>query len=333
MYTLFVLLITFVYLIWLMKLIIQIPCKNEEENLPKVLAELPKEISWISKIEVQVIDDGSTDGTYQLAKDLWVDHIVRFRKNRWLGYAFKAWVENALKEWADIVVNTDADNQYPSKYIAELVQPIIAHQADIVIGNRNPTKIKHFRRYKKIFQGLGNYVVSTLAWVSMPDAVSWFRAYSRESLYALNVTQRFSYVIDTILQAHKKWLEVHRVDITTNLPTRPSRLFKNIRQHIKKSTANIVRVYAMYEPLKVFLMLSIPFFLVWFYWIWRYFLAYAWWNWWGKIQSLVLSAIVLIIAFNLFSLWVIWDIIAKNRFLIEENLRMTKKMKWKKLSE
>ena len=311
-----------------MKLIIQIPCKDEEENLPKVLAELPTSIPGITTIQTQVIDDGSSDRTYEVATELGVDHIVRFRKNRGLGNAFKAGVDNALKQWADIVVNTDADNQYPSKYISELVQPIIAGKADIVIGNRNPTKVDHFKRYKQQLQWLGNFVVGTLSGEMMPDAVSGFRAYSRDSLMTLNVTAKFSYVIDTILQAHKKGLQIDRVDITTNLPTRPSRLFKNIRQHIKKSTANIVRVYAMYEPLRTFLFMSLPFFLLGGIGILRYILARSAGNGSGKIQSLVLSAILITIAFNLFSLWVLGDIIAKNRSLVEEHMRMTKKMKY-----
>lgn len=303
------------------------------------MAELPTSIPGIWVIETQVIDDGSTDATYQIAKDLGVDHIVQFRKNRGLWNAFKAWVENALRQWADIVVNTDADNQYPSSYIADLVQPIINQKADIVIGNRKPTKVEHFKRYKKKLQWLWNIVVGTLAGEMMPDAVSGFRAYSRESLFALNVTAKFSYVIDTILQAHKKWLQIDRVDIHTNLPTRPSRLFTNIRQHIKKSTANIVRVYAMYEPLRTFLFLSLPFFFLGWIGVVRYLISRSAGSGTGMIQSLVISGILITIAFTLFSLWVIWDIIAKNRFLIEENMRMTKKMKYgktdweKKMSE
>lgn len=313
-----------------MKLIIQIPCKDEEANLPQVIAELPKELPGISRIEIQVIDDGSTDNTYQVAKDLWVHHIVKFRKNRGLGNAFKAWIDNALKEWADIVINTDADNQYPATYMADLVKPIVSGTADIVIGNRNPTKVDHFKRYKQKLQWLGNYVVGTLAGEMMPDAVSGFRAYSRDSLFALNVTAKFSYVIDTIIQAHKKGLQIEWVDIHTNLPTRESRLFTNIRQHIKKSTANIVRVYAMYEPLRTFLFMSIPFFILGWLGISRYLFYWLAGNGSGRIQSLIISAILITIAFNLFSLWVLWDIIAKNRSLVEENMRMTKKMKYGK---
>lgn len=311
-----------------MKLIIQIPCKNEEENLPIVLAELPKEIPGVDMIEIQVIDDGSTDNTAAVAKKLWVHHIVSFRRNRGLGNAFKAGVSHALKQWADIIVNTDADNQYPGRYISDLVQPIVRHEADIVIGDRQPTKVAHFGWLKRRLQWLGNRVVWTLAGHQMPDAVSGFRAYSRESLYMLNVTSQFSYVIDTIIQAHKKWLSIAWTVIETNPPTRPSRLFTNIRQHIKKSTSNIIRVYTMYEPFKIFLFASLPFFVIWLGGVIRFMYFYMQWLGEGKIQSLVLSSLAIMIAINFFSLWVVGDVIAKNRSLIEEQMAMIKKMKY-----
>lgn len=314
-----------------MKLIIQIPCKNEEENLPKVLKELPTHIDGIDVIEYQVIDDGSTDNTQKVAKDFWVHHIIRFHKNRWLGFGFKAWVENALKNHADILVNTDADNQYPSKYIKDLVQPILEKKADIVIGNRKPTEVQHFKWYKKYLQGLGNHVLSFVVNEKLPDSVSGFRAYSRESLFELNVTTQFSYVIDTIIQAYKKWLKIEWVDITTNLPTRPSRLFKNIFEHIKKSTVSIFKVYMMYEPLKIFLALSIPFLIIGMIGIFRFIYIHFFINsgaW--LLQSLIISGALITIWISLFSLWIIADLIAKNRFLIEENIKLTKKMHYSK---
>lgn len=316
-----------------MKLIIQIPCKNEEENLPKVISELPKKIDGIDIIEYQVIDDGSTDKTYEVAKKAWVHHIIKFHKNRGLGFGFKAWVENALELWADILVNTDADNQYPSKYIKDLVKPIVEGKADIVIGNRKPTEVGHFKWYKKYLQWLGNQVLSFVVNEKLPDSVSGFRAYSRESLYELNVTTKFSYVIDTIIQAYKKWLKIEWVDITTNLPTRPSRLFKNIFEHIKKSTVSIFKVYMMYEPLKVFLMLWFPFLLIGIIGITRFLYIHFFVNATaGLLQSLIISWALISIWISLFSLGIIWDLIAKNRFLIEENLKMSKKLKYEKKS-
>lgn len=314
-----------------MKLIIQIPCKNEEENLPKVLKELPREIKGIDIIEYQVIDDGSDDNTYEVAKKAWVHHIVRFKKNRWLGFWFKAWVENALKEGADILVNTDADNQYPWKYIPDLVKPILEKKADIVIWNRRPTEVKHFKWYKKRLQWLWNIVLSIITWEKLPDSVSGFRAYSRESLFELNVTSKFSYVIDTIIQAYKKWLKIEWVPITTNLPTRPSRLFKNIFEHIRKSTVDILRVYTMYEPLKVFIIMSLPFLIIGIAGTMRfigYYIFTDMWRW--MIQSLIISWSLITIWISLFSLWIIADLIAKNRFLIEEDLKFSKKMMYSK---
>jgi glycosyltransferase involved in cell wall biosynthesis len=316
-----------------MKLIIQIPCKNEEQILPQVIQELPKKIEGIDCIEYQVINDGSTDDTLEVAKKLGVHHIISFKKNRGLGFAFKAWVENALREQADILVNTDADNQYPGKYIEDLVRPILEKKADIVIGNRRPTKVDHFRWYKKILQWLGNIVLSFITGEKLPDSVSGFRAYSREALFELNVTSKFSYVIDTIIQSYKKWLQIQWVPISTNPPTRPSRLFKNIFQHIKKSTIDILRVYTMYEPLKVFLIMSAPFLIVGLGGIFRfiyYYLATDLWH--GMIQSLVISGSLITIGISLFSLGIIADLVAKNRFLAEEQLKMLKKLKYDKHS-
>lgn len=310
-----------------MKLFIQIPCKNEEEILPIVLRELPKQLTWITQIEVLIIDDWSTDRTLQIAKEYGVTHIISFPANRWLGNAFRLGVEYALAHGADILINTDADNQYPARYIPDLLQPILEHRADIVIGDRTPGKVAHFRWYKKLLQRLGNKIMTLFTGVVIPDAVSGFRAYSRESLEILNVTVRFSYVIDTILQAYKKWLMIVRVPITTNPPTRPSRLFSNIRVHIKKSAASIIRVYTMYEPFHLFMLASLPFLLVGWWGVMRFLRYYFMtdsWNW--RIQSLIISGILITIGFNLVSLGIIGDVVARNRMLIEENLRLMKRM-------
>jgi small-conductance mechanosensitive channel len=204
-------------------------------------------------------------------------------------------------------------------------------EADIVIGNRAPTQVEHFKWYKKYLQWLGNIVLSGIVNEKLPDSVSGFRAYSRESLFELNVTTRFSYVIDTIIQAFKKWLKISWVDITVNPPTRPSRLFKNIFEHIKKSTVSILRVYTMYEPLKVFIALSLPFLITGTIGILRFLYIHFFVNteaW--LLQSLIISWALITIGISLFSLGIISDLVAKNRFLMEENLKNTKKLLYNK---
>ncbi|MDP2090608.1 MAG: glycosyltransferase family 2 protein [Candidatus Gracilibacteria bacterium] len=310
-----------------MKLIIQIPCYNEEHTLPQVLAELPKTIEGITVIETQIIDDGSTDNTVQVAKNLGVDHIVSYIGNKGLGYAFKTGIENALKHGADIVVNTDGDNQYPGKYIADLVKPIIDKKADIVIGNRQTAKIKHFSPLKKVLQFIGSSLVRFLSDTKVTDSVSGFRAYSRESLLRLNIVSRFSYVLDTIIQAGKKGFVIVDVLMETNPPTRNSRLFKNIWQHIKKSTADMIRIYAMYEPLKIFLVLAAPFFVIGTIGIIRFMFYYFGGFGAGMIQSLVLSGISMTISISLISMGIIGDLISKSRMIQDDimyNLKVAK---------
>lgn len=309
-----------------MKLIIQIPCFNEEKTLPLVLAEIPKKIQGIDEIETLIIDDGSSDKTIEVAEKLGVNHIVKHIWNKWLWVAFRSGLEKALAKQADILVNTDWDNQYPGKYIENLVKPILEKKADIVIGDRQTAKIEHFSIIKKFFQWLWSLLVRTLSGTKVPDSVSWFRAYSRESLLQLNVTSRFSYVIDTIVQAGTKWLKIDFIQIETNAPTRPSRLFKGIFQHIRKSTLDLLRVYSMYHPMRVFFSLWLPFLILWILWISR-FLYFYYLNPinTGKTQSLLLSGVFLIIAIQFFALGIIWDLIAKNRKLQEDNLYFVKK--------
>jgi len=314
-----------------MKLIIQIPCYNEEKTLLSVLEELPKKIKWISKIETQIIDDGSSDKTIKVASDFWVDYILKHKINSWLGNAFRTWVDNALKNSADILVNTDWDNQYPGKYISDLVQPIIEKKADIVMGNRQTSKIAHFSIIKKFFQWLWSALVRFLSWTKVPDSVSWFRAYSRESLLKLNITSDFSYAVDTLIQAGSKKLKIEDIKITTNKPTRPSRLFKNIFDHMNKTAQIMLRVYAMYNPMKIFFSIGTIFFILWSLGIIRflyYYFTIAGNT--GKVQSLVISGVLIIIAIQFYAMWIIWDLIAKNRKLIEDDLYLTKKKFYKK---
>lgn len=313
-----------------LKLFIQIPCFNEAWTLWQVLEELPKELPGIDSIHILIINDGSTDDTIKVAKEHGVKHFVQFPGNRWLGIAFKLWVAYSLSHWADIVVNTDADNQYPSLYIKDIIQPIIDGKADIVIGDRKPETVRHFKWYKKIFQKIGNVIMSLFTGIEIPDAVSGFRAYSKESLEILNITVRFSYVIDTILQAYKKWLHIVWVPISTNQPTRPSRLFSNIFQHMKKSASSIIRVYTMYEPFKIFFGASIPFLIIGLSFVFRFMYYYFFTelgSW--KIQSLTIGGILTTIGCTFLSVGIIWDVVARNRILIEENLRLTKKLLYK----
>jgi len=278
-----------------MKLIIQVPCYNEEWTLASVLSELPKKIDGIDTIETMIIDDGSSDKTIQIANDHKVDYIVKHVWNKGLGNAFKSWIEKALREWADIVVNTDGDNQYPGKYIPDLVTPIVNGESDFVMGNRQTKNIKHFSPLKKFFQWLWSFLVRLLSGTKVPDSVSWFRAYSREALLRINVTSDFSYAVDTLVQAGSKRIKISYIPMTTNRPTRPSRLFKNM-----------------------------VFFAIWLLWIIRFIYFYITIDWdTGKVQSLMLSSAFLVIATIFFALWIIWDLIAKNRRLIEDNLYFT----------
>ncbi len=301
------------------KLVIQIPCFNEEKTLPSVLKEIPKSIPKIDIIEVQIVNDGSSDNTVAVAKELGVHTIIENTGNKGLGNSFRIGIEYALKNGADILVNTDGDNQYPSKYIPALIQPIINKQADIVVGNRQTNKIQHFSPVKKFFQWLGTEVTKFLSGEKdMDDAVSGFRAYSKEALKELNVTSDFSYVLDTTVQAANKRLKLVSVPIETNAPTRPSRLFSSIWQHIRKSATDIIRVYSMYQPLKIFIWLGVITFIIGLIPIIRFVIFYFNNDASGKIQSLILGAMLIIISVNFFALGIIGDLLAKNRKLIEQ---------------
>ncbi len=312
-----------------MKLVINIPCYNEEKTLPLVLKELPKEIKGIDKIEVQIVDDGSTDKTIEVAKKFKVTRIIRHKKNKGLGIAFKEGMQFALDSGADIFVNTDADNQYPSKYIPELVKPIIGGRADLVIGNRKPWKVKHFSPLKRMLQWFGNGVTRKILGADVPDTVSGFRAYSKDAMLKINVVTKFSYVLDTIMQAVQKDLKIESIDIETNPPTRKSRLFKNIFQHMKKSGTNLIRIFYLYEPMKTFTYLSLLFFLPGIALVLRWlFLDYVTQTSGGNIQSLIISAVLIVTSALLFALGIIGDSLKTGRMLTEEVLYKLKKQEF-----
>jgi len=309
-----------------MKLIIQIPCYNEEDTLPLVLREIPDAIDGIEVIETLVISDGSTDKTVDVAKSNGVNHIIVNPGNRGLGNSFKEGMQYALNYGADILVNTDGDNQYPSRYIAQLVEPIIKGQAEIVVGDRQTKNIKHFSPLKKLLQWFGTKITRLFAGDdSLKDAVSGFRAYSRKALLELNVTSNFSYILDTTLQASNKQLKTSTIPITVNPPTRPSRLFNSIWEHIFKSGVQILRIYAFYRPLRLFFGVGLIFFIMGIYPIVRFIYHYFFLDKGsGMIQSLVIGGVLISISINMFSLGIIGDLMSKNRKLIEYILKEIK---------
>lgn len=245
-----------------MKLIIQIPCFNEVETLGLTVRELPGEVPGFDTVEYLIIDDGSTDGTADLAKELGVHHIVRHPINLGLARGFQTGIDACLRFGADIIVNTDADNQYPAKYIPDLTTPILERNADIVVSDRQTDSIAHFSLIKRFLQRVGTSTVRRLSGTNVGDAPSGFRAYSREAALRLNILTQFSYTLDTIVQAGKLRLNIVNFPIITNPPTRPSRLHKSNAQFILRQMATILRLYAFYEPLKTFSLISVPFLLV-----------------------------------------------------------------------
>ncbi|MEX1029313.1 MAG: glycosyltransferase family 2 protein [Paenibacillaceae bacterium] len=309
-----------------MKLIIQIPCLNEEETLPITIRDLPKVIPGIDEIELLIIDDGSTDRTVDVAKKLGVHHIISFSKNRGLAEAFKAGIDACLKLGADIIVNTDADNQYKGSDIPKLVLPIFNGEYDMIVGDRQTDTITHFSPIKKLFQKFGSWVVRKASRTGVPDTTSGFRSYSREAALRLNVVSEFSYTLETIIQAGQKKMAVGHVEIGTNGVLRESRLFKGIINYMKHSATTIIRIYTMYRPLKVFLTSGIITFLVGSGLGVRFLILYLQGNGGGHIQSLILAAVLMIIGIQMALIGLVADLISNNRKLLEETLYRVRKI-------
>lgn len=308
-----------------MKLIVMVPCYNEEQTLPLVINSIPRKIKGIDQVETMIIDDGSKDKTVEVAKQLKVDHIIRHSSNKGLARTFETGLEACLRLGADIIVNTDGDNQYPQADIPKLVEPILSGQAEMVIADRQTSQIKHFSPLKKFLQNFGSWVVRVLSGVKIPDAVSGFRAYSREAAQQLHIVTDFSYVIETIIQASKKKIAITSVPVTTNPKTRESRLFDSMWGHVKKSGSTIVRVFAMYEPLKTFTFLAV-FMLLPGIFLGARFLYFYFLNGSGAghIQSLILAAVLIIVGFQVFLIGLIADLIAGNRKMMEKMMRREK---------
>lgn len=296
-----------------------------------VLESIPKQIPGIDEIIVLIIDDGSTDRTVEVAQAYGVTHFVRHARNRGLGRSFHDGVQRALELGADIVVNTDGDNQYPQERITDLVQPIVRGEADIVIADRQVHLVEHFSRGKVALQKFGSTIVNKAAGTDLPDAASGFRAYSRESIMLLNTITRFSYCMETIIQAGNKKLKIVSLPVLTNPKTRESRLFKSPWQHVLKSAGAIIRAYIMYKPYVIFSLLASVLGVLGLAPFVRFLVLQIVDNTPGShLQSLLLGAVLLIMSFMCIILGIISDLIRTNRILIEDSLEHTKKMRFAK---
>ncbi len=304
-----------------MKVIVQVPCLNEEETLPLVLKSVPKKIPDVDSIEVLIIDDGSTDKTIEIAKKYGVKHFVLHPKNQGLARSFRDGILKSLELGADIIVNTDGDNQYPQEKIGDLIAPIIRGEADMVIADRQVKDIEHFSLGKKIMQRVGTIVLNKAAGTKVPDAPSGFRAYSRNTAMRLNTVTRFSYAMETLIQAGNKNISIATVPVVTNPKTRESRLFKSSWEHVRKSGAAIIRAYIMYRPYFVFMTLGLGMIAVGAYPVGRFVYFFAINNdGRGHIQSLIVGSILIVGGFVALALGIIADLIRINRGLIEDSI-------------
>jgi glycosyltransferase involved in cell wall biosynthesis len=313
-----------------MKLIIQIPSYNEEDTLPETLEGLPQSIPGIDQIEILVIDDGSTDATVKKAENFGVDHILKNPKNIGLAGAFKIGLENSLSHGADIIVNTDADNQYRGEDIQRLIEPILEGKADIVIGDRRIASQSSLPRTKRTLQRFGSWVIQKASGVRTPDATSGFRAFTREAALRTIVLSNFSYTLETLIQAGSQRMTVMYVTVNTNPQTRPSRLMKNLLHYLIHSAVTLIRAYTTYRPLRVFgfigtLILAGGFLLG-----IRYLYFYFTEQGAGHIQSVILAAVLLIVGFQILLIGLLADLIGSNRRILEEILFRVKRMEFDK---
>lgn len=311
-----------------MKLIIQIPCYNEAKTLEIALNDLPKQLEGIDEIEYLIINDGSRDATVEVAKNWGVHHIVNFKQNKGLAKGFMAGLDGCLRNGADIIVNTDADNQYCAADIQKLIQPILEEQADIVIGARPIDETEHFSLIKKKLQHFGSWVVRRASNTNIPDAPSGFRAFSREAAMRINVVNDYTYTLETIVQAGREKIAITSVPIRTNAELRPSRLFQSIWGYVKKSMLTILRAYMMYKPLKCFTYLAIPPIVFGMAIGIRFLIYYTQGTGSGHVQSLILACTLIIIGFLTFMIGLLADVLAANRKILQETQYQVRRMEY-----
>jgi glycosyltransferase involved in cell wall biosynthesis len=309
------------------KLIIQIPCLNEEDQLPATLGALPREVPGFDVVEWLIIDDGSTDRTIEVARAHGIDHIVKLTNNKGLATAFQAGLDASLKLGADVVVNTDADNQYSADAIPALVAPIVNREADMVVGDRNVRNIEHFSFVKKVLQVAGSWVLRQASGTDVPDATSGFRAYNREAALSLIVVSKFTYTLESLIQAGKSLVAVTHVPVQTNEKTRESRLFGSMWGYVRRNTVAIFRIYAGYSPLFVFTVLAVVLLVA---------AGVAWspflWDWLvhgdreGHLQSILLGGVLLVASVQAFALGVIADLISAHRVISQRTLERVRRI-------
>jgi glycosyltransferase involved in cell wall biosynthesis len=310
-----------------MKLIVQIPCFNEENTLPSTVRDIPRRIDGIEKIEILIVDDGSTDRTAALAREIGVEHVVRTKRNLGLARAFSIGIDACLRRGADIIVNTDGDNQYLGADIPKLIQPILDGRADIVIGDRQPHRISHFSPVKRALQRIGGVTVRRLSGLDIPDPVSGFRAYSREAALALNIVSEFSYTIESIVQASSLRFSITSVPVATNRTTRESRLFKSIPHFLQRQFSTLFRMYAMYRPLRAFSAIGAVLLTVGALPILRFLYFYFFTaDGAGHIQSLILGGVLVTLGFITFVIALLADLIGWNRKLLEVTLEKVRRL-------
>jgi glycosyltransferase involved in cell wall biosynthesis len=308
-----------------MKLIVQIPCYNEEETLSQTVADIPRQIPGIDRVEILIIDDGSTDRTVQVAAEIGVDHIIRNKKNLGLARTFRRGLDACLRLGADLIVNTDGDNQYAGQDIPKLIQPILEGKAELVIGDRQTAKIVHFSPTKRFLQWLGSMVVRRLSGVQVPDTVSGFRAISREAALKLNIISSYSYTVEMLIQAGKKQMAVEHVPVRTNPETRESRLIVSVPKFIERQMTSMVRMYAMYEPLRVFFYIGSLLSIIGLIPIFRFLYLFSAGTGAGNVQSLIIGGAFLSMGFIAYLVGLVADLISHNRQLLEMTLERVRR--------